>query len=69
MKIIAILAMTGVIGAAEVQTLRGAMPTQLAELEVLSNQLAQAQSTVSYSDITKYHAAIKAYIAKIQIWI
>jgi hypothetical protein len=41
MKLIASLAMTGVITAAEVDTLKNATPVQLAELEGLNEMLAQ----------------------------
>jgi hypothetical protein len=71
MKIIATLAMTGAITAAEVDTLKNATPVQLAELEGMSEMLAQNTTEAGrcHRCVTNYHKAIKNYIARIQVWI
>jgi hypothetical protein len=71
MKLIASLAMTGVITAAEVDTLLNATPVQLAEFEGLNEMLAQTtcEAGKCYSTVMKNQKNIKDYIAKIQKWI
>ena len=68
MKIIATLAMIGLITAAEVETLKNAEPTQLAELDEMLAQV-NTEAGICYKSITKYHTAIKNWLAGIQGWI
>jgi hypothetical protein len=68
MKIIATLAMIGLITATEVETLKNAEPYQLAELDEMLAQV-NTEAGLCYKSITRYHAAIKNYLARLQNWI